>query len=1011
MKYILFALCLTISATSFSQGAVNTFMKKTGISLQVLDVVKTYDDGAVILGKQGSSDYNIIKIDANEDTAWVYFIDGVTQNKNLISVTELDNNDIVFSGTFSPATGPAAQIMTTCLDQNGVHKWTKGHGFDAVTNSALGVVGKTSTGVLAAGSYRLGFGYRGATAVNLDFNGDTLWTRHFDIDPLVGGVNPGYTAIECFEDAAGNFYVLGLLRSGIILYGLWKLDPAGNTLFFNTWQTGGGGGAVSMTIYDAILNSNEEIVITGQFVDFVSTGIGTMAMVIDTAGNFVSANNITGVNASDGFSVVELNEGGYAFSISNSPAGALIAQNGTFYTDAAFQMEGGFLFGGYPGAVAGKLVVHADGDVTHYASSAAFDLNQQLNIFRVDSLRTATGCYEEISPLVSSPLTIAITPQVIVTTSGGYIGTEPLALVPDTFDFLDHIISVSDSLISPDCIGDQGTIDISIVGVAPFDVLWSNGTIAEDLTEFAGTYEVRVIDADGCILTDTFSITDPPELAATFTTADVTCFGFGNGSIDLSPSGGTPGYTYQWTTLDTSEDLSGLSGGFYQVTIRDTNACEKIIGIAVNEPQQLNSVILGSELTSCFGGCDGQLNGLVTGGTLPYTIQWNDPLSQANDTAVGLCAGQYLLTATDNNGCIAYANGDVYEPSLLDGTLLAMTTECGTSSGSAWVNANGGTLPYGYAWTGGGTNDTINGLDQATYTVTVTDANGCVYMDSIDVEAIVNTQEICVVTVDSNNLNQVNWTKPVVGNVEGYNIYRNIAGTYVQIGYTDYDSLSFFTDNSFGVDPGITSYRYKVSVVDTCGNESDLGGYHETIHVTANVGTGGEVNLIWDNYEGFAFGYYRILRDSTSTNTWEILDSVPFSNFTFTDPNVPSGGADYLIEVVTPSFCDATKAVGDFNSSRSNRKANVAGPNWINETEVVRDVYPNPFSDQIKVEIQGDVIESVNLYDVQGRIVVSESEINNSSYVVDANNVVTGTYILQVKTKYGQFNEVVTKSW
>jgi hypothetical protein len=1019
MKYILLTIALAIAITTFSQGAVNKFLNRTGTSISVIDAASTYDDGAVILGRNANFDFNIFKIDANEDTAWVYFIDGVTQNMQLTSIIELDDHNVVVSGSFAPATtGPVSQIVTLGFDENGTSLWTKTYASDFATNASQGVVGATSTGMLVSGGSLRGFGYRVGSVFNLDFNGDTLWARHVDIDPIIGGVNPRFQAIECLEDASGGLYVICELMTGTKTYALWKLDAFGNTIFFHTWPAGvggggggGGGGAIAMTVMDAIINSNDQLVLTGQFVDFASTGTGTMALVIDTAGNFVSANNIQGVNSSDGNSIVELKEGGYAISISNSPAGELTSQNGTFYTDAAFQMQGGFLFGGFPGTKVGKLVLNADGDVTHYGATAAFDVVEEIQIFRVDSTRTAAGCYEEIGSLFSLPVNVTISPVAITTESQIYVGAESINIATETFNYVDHVFSITESLISPDCVGDQGGVDITMNGTAPYDVLWSNGTVAEGLTDFPGTFNVRVIDAEGCIMRDTFTIVDPPLLTATFTTSGVTCFGFGNGSIDLTAAGGTPGYTYEWTTLDTSEDLTGLSGGFYQVTIRDTNQCEKIVGIAVNEPQQLNSVILGSELTTCFGDCDGQLNALVTGGTTPYSILWNDPISQANDTAVGLCAGQYLLTATDNNGCISYANGDVFGPSLLSGAISATTTECGTSSGSAWVNVNGGTTPYAYSWAGGATSDTISGLDQQWYTVIVTDTNGCMYSDSVAVEAIVNTQEICVVTVDSNNLNQVNWTKPVVGNVEGYIIYRNIAGTYVQIGYNDYDSLSFFTDNSFGVDPNITSYRYKVSVVDTCGNESDLGGYHETIHLTANVGTSGEVNLIWDNYEGFAFGFYRILRDSTGTNNWEAIDSVPFSNFTYSDNNVPSIGADYLIEVVTPSLCDATKAVGDFNSSRSNRKANVAGPNWINETEVIRDVYPNPFSDQIKVEIQGDIIESVRLIDIQGRIVIVESAINNSSYVVNANAAVTGTYILQVKTKYGQFNEVVTKSW
>lgn len=394
---------------------------------------------------------------------------------------------------------------------------------------------------------------------------------------------------------------------------------------------------------------------------------------------------------------------------------------------------------------------------------------------------------------------------------------------------------------------------------------------------------------------------------------------------------------------------------------------------------------------------------------MPYNYSWNDPQLQTSEIAFGLCSGQYLLTVTDANNCIAFANGIVGEPEELSLTLSSVPTECGNSNGSAWAVASGGTAPYGSNWIGVGPGDTINGLDQQIYLVEVSDNNGCTANGSVEVGSVVATQEICAVTVTENGKNQVNWSKPIATNVAGYNIYRNIAGVYNQVGYKPYDSLSFFVDETFGIDPSITSYRYKISVVDTCGNEGELSAYHETIHLTSSVGVGGEVNLIWDDYEGFGFGHYIILRDSTSNGDWQVLDSVPFTNFTYTDFNVPSSGANYAIEVSTPSLCEVTRAIGDLNSSRSNRSgATISGPTSIDD-EVVQliNLYPNPAHDKLNIVgyISGGTAQHINVYDYQGNLVFSQqiSEILSGDFELNLtiDELAAGYYILDIITSSG----------
>ena len=155
--------------------------------------------------------------------------------------------------------------------------------------------------------------------------------------------------------------------------------------------------------------------------------------------------------------------------------------------------------------------------------------------------------------------------------------------------------------------------------------------------------------------------------------------------------------------------------------------------------------------------------------------------------------------------------------------------------------------------------------------------------------------------------------------IDSFLIYRE-SGTnnYIQVGSVAYDSLSQFVDSTNGINPNVTSYRYKISVLDTCGLESELSSFHETIFLSVNQGVNGENYLIWDAYEGFPLLYYYILRDSTAYGNWEVLDSVSSNNFIYADLNPPVSGVNYVIEVLPPNTCTSTKAQ-DHNSTRSNR--------------------------------------------------------------------------------------------
>ena len=125
--------------------------------------------------------------------------------------------------------------------------------------------------------------------------------------------------------------------------------------------------------------------------------------------------------------------------------------------------------------------------------------------------------------------------------------------------------------------GTDGAIDLSVSGgTTPYTYAWAGGETTEDLSGLtAGDYTVTVTDNNGCTITETIIVDEPTAVfCESIEATDVTGAGLDNGSIDLTPGGGTPGYTFLWSNGETTEDLSGLAPGTYTVTITDANGCE-----------------------------------------------------------------------------------------------------------------------------------------------------------------------------------------------------------------------------------------------------------------------------------------------------------------------------------------------------------------------------------------------------------------------------------------------------
>ncbi|MEI7801365.1 MAG: gliding motility-associated C-terminal domain-containing protein, partial [Bacteroidota bacterium] len=277
----------------------------------------------------------------------------------------------------------------------------------------------------------------------------------------------------------------------------------------------------------------------------------------------------------------------------------------------------------------------------------------------------------------------------------------------------------------------NGSIDITVTGGTqpPYFYAWSNGATTEDLSNLnVGTYSVTVTDVNGCSFTDSYDITEPNTLTATATSSSSpSCFGANNGAIDLTVSGGTAAYTYNWSNGATTEDLSGLTGGTFSVTVTDANGCTAVMAstITLVEPLVL-TVTPVVQNVSCNGNDDGSISLTVAGGTAAYIYLWSN--GSGAPAITNLSPGTYDVTVTDANGCTATASATITEPLVLTASLVSYTDTLGCNAvgtGAIDISVSGGTIAYTYSWSDGSTTQDLTGLGAGTYNVTVTDANGC----------------------------------------------------------------------------------------------------------------------------------------------------------------------------------------------------------------------------------------------------------------------------------------------
>jgi len=206
----------------------------------------------------------------------------------------------------------------------------------------------------------------------------------------------------------------------------------------------------------------------------------------------------------------------------------------------------------------------------------------------------------------------------------------------------------------------NGSIDLSVSGGGVYTYLWSpNNATTQDLSGIpAGTYDATITDPAnyGCLAQHTVTVDEPTALATIIFGLPTNCNGPSSGSASVFSTGGLAPYSYLWSNGPLTYDNQGLSVGTYTVTVTDANGCAITQSTYVGPPVPPQIQLLYQSDVTCFGANDGSISvdGVYGSGQYPYSFLWSN--SQPTSTISNLTPGNYSVTMTDANGCIATAS-------------------------------------------------------------------------------------------------------------------------------------------------------------------------------------------------------------------------------------------------------------------------------------------------------------------------------------------------------------------
>lgn len=592
--------------------------------------------------------------------------------------------------------------------------------------------------------------------------------------------------------------------------------------------------------------------------------------------------------------------------------------------------------------------------------------------------------------------------------------------------------SISETLNNLSCNGaNDGSITLNISGgSSPYSYAWSNGATSKNISNLNdGNYSVTVTDNNGCVANGTYSVSEPAAIQLSGTTVNADC-GQSNGSINVSVSGATAPISYTWSTGANSPSLNNLMAGNYTLTVRDNNNCSNSKTFSISNTGAPSIHLLKSDV-HCGGASDGAVRAEVSGGTAPYTFSWSN--NGTDSLQENLSAGNYAVTVSDANNCVATANTVVAEPDTLEAIITGSNPSCGDNNGSLSVNPQGGSFPYTQIWSNGQTTANLSNLSAGNYSVTLTDGNNCEVISTYNLNAFhapslsLNTTDISCSGNSGSIVSNVSggeapytyaWsngeTTPNLGNLN--------PGTYVltvtdnlgcsvseltivnsegpQIDISKNDVLACYGDNSGGISlqmsGGVAPYSFAWSTNQTSSSLAGLyaGTYTVTVTDGANCKVSRSIDILQpDSLEASLFYTDADANLNNGTAYVEVKGGSPAYTFLWSN-----GSSDSLQTNLAPG--NYTVTVSDNFACKAVIPFSVAIVNSISELENAQNwnLYPNPARHTLFVKPvrMPEQAVQIRVYSALGAQLDMEINSQQNAYRIDLSNFSQGVYFLEL---------------
>jgi len=345
-----------------------------------------------------------------------------------------------------------------------------------------------------------------------------------------------------------------------------------------------------------------------------------------------------------------------------------------------------------------------------------------------------------VSNLPAGTYSVTVTDTFLISQLYSYTFTDPLP-VTITNDLLGNI----------ECNGAlTGAIGISVSGgSSPYTYTWTRDGMffaaTQDISNIpAGNYAITVEDFFDCETTDSYVIVEPPTaIQLQISAGDVSCFGGSDGNLSVVASGGTGTLSYLWSTGDVTSQVLNVGAGNYSVTVTDSLLCSSTASVLVSQPVYPIQITTIQTNILCFGDAAGYAEITdVSGANGPLSYQWSNGSSLPYITDV--IAGNYILTVTDFLGCTGNANILIQQPPQIQlSSSTIIPSDCdGHNNGAISISVIGGVSPYTYEWReihfdSTYTTQNIANVRGGDYALTITDANGCFFFDTLTIPNIV----------------------------------------------------------------------------------------------------------------------------------------------------------------------------------------------------------------------------------------------------------------------------------